>query len=107
MKKHHSSHHGHKGHHEKAHKEHHSMHSHHHSPHTHHHADGHHHSGSLSHLGDHQGDMSPHVMDIQRPDHSFPEHDFMGTTNYVHRQNRTQDHMSKGIKGQAYEGRYS
>jgi hypothetical protein len=97
MKKHHSSHHGHHDGHHKSH----------HSPKSHHHADGHHHSGSMSHLGDHQGDMKPHVMDIQRPDSSFPEHDFSGTTNYVERQNRTQERMSKDIKSQAYQGRYS
>jgi len=104
MKKHHESHHGHRGHHGKSHS---GGSKSHHSPKHHHSADGHHHSGSMSHLGDHQGDMSPHVMDIQRPSESFPEHDFMSTTNYVHRQNRTQDEMSRGVKGQAYQGRYS
>lgn len=78
-----------------------------HSPHTSANANGYHSSGSLSSLGDNQGDMKPHVSDIQRPSSSFPEHDFMATTNYVERQNRTQERMSKDIKGQAYQGRYS
>lgn len=54
-----------------------------------------------------QGDMSPKVEDYQRKESSFSQRGFSKTTEYVERQNRTQNEYAKGIEKQAYKGRYS
>lgn len=54
-----------------------------------------------------QGDMSSHVEDYQRQSGSYSQEGFNKTTEYVARQDATQNKMSADIKKQAYKGRYS
>lgn len=54
-----------------------------------------------------QGDMTPEVKDYQRSESSFPERGFSKTTEYIARQDRTQNEYCKDIKKQSYQGRYS
>lgn len=61
----------------------------------------------MSKAGYAQGDMSPHVNDFQKPMDCFPEEGFSKTTQYIERQDKQQHKMSKDIKKQQYNGRYS
>lgn len=62
---------------------------------------------SMGKAGYEQGDMSPKVADYQRKESSFAERGFSKTTEYVERQDRTQNEYAKGLEKQAYKGRYS
>jgi hypothetical protein len=63
--------------------------------------------GPKGHLGDSQGNMSPVVDDLQRPNADYSQ-EFMGkTTQYIERQNRIQGENAKDIENKAYKGRYS
>lgn len=61
----------------------------------------------MSKAGYAQGDMSPHVVDYQKPEKDFAERGFSRTTDYIERQDMRQSHMAKGVSKQAYQGRYS
>jgi hypothetical protein len=63
--------------------------------------------GKMGHKGYKQGDMSPHVEDIQRPMKDYPEHNFSKTTSYVERHNAYEGKESARVKKQDYKGRYS
>lgn len=54
-----------------------------------------------------QGDMSPKVESYQKPESSFAEGQFGTTTEYIARQDKFVEKEAKGLKGQAYKGRYS
>lgn len=54
-----------------------------------------------------QGDMKPTVESYQKPEKAFSQRDENKTTEYVERQDRRQDEMSKDLNKQAYNGRYS
>ena len=54
-----------------------------------------------------QGDMSPHVVDYQKPESDFSQTGFSKTTEYVERQDAFQRKEASEIKKQAYQGRYS
>jgi hypothetical protein len=57
--------------------------------------------------GHNQGDMSPTVKDYQKPESVYPETGFSKTTQYIERNDKRQNEMSKDIKKQHYVGRYS
>jgi hypothetical protein len=57
--------------------------------------------------GVHQGDMSPHVEDYQKPESDFAERGFSKTLEYIERQDRFQKKEASEVKKQAYMGRYS
>lgn len=61
----------------------------------------------MSKAGYTQGDMNPHVEDYQKPSDDFAERGFSKTTEYIERQDRSQDRMAKGLNKQSYQGRYS
>lgn len=61
----------------------------------------------MSKAGYHQGDMSPHVTDYQKPEGDFAERGFSKTDAYIERQDRFQKKEAHGVKKQAYMGRYS
>jgi hypothetical protein len=61
----------------------------------------------MSKAGYAQGDMSPHVVDYQKPEKDFAERGFSKTTEYVERQDRHQSEMARGLDKQSYKGRYS
>lgn len=61
----------------------------------------------MSKAGHMQGDMKPNVEDFQKPMGCFPEEGFSKTTQYIERQDKHQHEMSKDIKKQHYNGRYS
>lgn len=63
--------------------------------------------GPYGHLGDKQGNMSPHVEDYQRPHSTYSQQFMSKTTQYVERQNRIQNENAKDIEDKAYKGRYS
>lgn len=54
-----------------------------------------------------QGDMAPTVESYQKPDKAFSQKDANMTTEYIERQDRMQDAMSRAVDKQAYKGRYS
>ena len=54
-----------------------------------------------------QGDMSPKVEDYQKSDSEFSQEGFSKTLDYIGRQDRRQNEMSKDVKKQGYVGRYS
>lgn len=54
-----------------------------------------------------QGDMTPTVEDYQKPESSYPERQAGKTTEYISRQDKRQNEMSKDISKQHYKGRYS
>ena len=54
-----------------------------------------------------QGDMSPTVKDYQKPESAYPEAGFNKTTQYIERQDKRQNEMSRDVKKQHYNGRYS
>lgn len=61
----------------------------------------------MSKAGYHQGDMSPHVEDYQKPEKDFAERGFSKTLEYIERQDKRQHGMAKDLEKQAYHGRYS
>jgi len=63
--------------------------------------------GKMSYKGHDQGNMNPTVEDYQRGESSFPERGFSKTTEYIERQDRSQNELAKGIEKQSYKGRYS
>lgn len=62
---------------------------------------------AMKHAGYKQGDMSPHVVDYQKPESDFAERGFSKTLEYIERQDRFQGKEAKEIKKQGYQGRYS
>lgn len=54
-----------------------------------------------------QGDMSPSVEDYQKPMSNYSQEGFSKTTQYIERQDKTQNAESAAIKRQGYKGRYS
>ena len=54
-----------------------------------------------------QGDMSPHVVDYQKPSSDFSQEGFSKTTEYIERQDAYQRREAKEVEKQAYKGRYS
>lgn len=58
-------------------------------------------------MGVHQGDMSPHVENYERPMSDFAESGFSKTLEYIERQDKHQKMAAHDIKKQHYEGRYS
>ena len=54
-----------------------------------------------------QGEMNPTVESYQKPEKAFSQRDENKTTEYIERQDKRQDMMSKDINKQAYSGRYS
>lgn len=54
-----------------------------------------------------QGDMSPEVMNYQKPESCFAEKYDQSPLNYVERQNKQEMKAASKLKGQAYNGRYS
>jgi hypothetical protein len=62
---------------------------------------------NLSKAGYTAGDMSPKVMDYQKPEKAFAEGQFGTTTEYIQRQDRHQEGMAKELRSQSYKGRYS
>ena len=63
--------------------------------------------GKFGSLGIKQGDMSPHVEDMQSSEAQFPERGFEKTTQYIERQDKHRMAASSDIKRQHYAGRYS
>ena len=63
--------------------------------------------GKMGHKGYKQGDMSPHVDDMQRPMKNYAEEGFSKTTSYVERHNAFEGKEASQIKKQPYKGRYS
>lgn len=61
----------------------------------------------MSKAGYHQGDMSPHVVDYQKPHKDFAEAGFSKTDEYIERQDAFQAREASELKSQAYKGRYS
>jgi hypothetical protein len=57
--------------------------------------------------GNKQGDMSPSVMDYQKPSKDFSQEGFSKTTKYIDRQDKFQGKEASSIKKQSYSGRYS
>lgn len=64
-------------------------------------------NGDMAMRGSKQGDMSPTVKDIQRPEKDFSQKGFSRTLDYVERQNAMQGKEASRIEKQAYKGRYS
>lgn len=64
-------------------------------------------NGHMAMKGHDQGNMSPHVEEMQKPENDFAERGFSKTLDYVERQNKHQSGMAKGLNKQAYNGRYS
>jgi hypothetical protein len=54
-----------------------------------------------------QGNMEPHVADLQRPMSEFSQENFGKTLDYIGRHNKFESKEASEIKGQAYQGRYS
>lgn len=61
----------------------------------------------MSKAGVHQGDMSPHVEDYQKPMSEYSQADANKTTEYIERQDRQQREYTSQTRKQAYKGRYS
>ena len=57
--------------------------------------------------GYHQGDMSPHVEDYQKPHKDFSQEGFSKTDEYIERQDKFQAREAKEVEKQHYMGRYS
>ena len=57
--------------------------------------------------GVNQGDMSPHVADLQRPAGEYSQENLGKTLDYIGRHNAFESREASEIKGQAYKGRYS
>lgn len=57
--------------------------------------------------GYHQGDMSPHVEDYQKPDSDYTDHGFSRTTSYIERRDAFEKKEANEVKKQEYKGRYS
>lgn len=64
-------------------------------------------NGHMAMKGVKQGDMSPHVEDIQRPESNFSQAGFSKTLDYTSRHNAYEGKEASEIRGQAYQGRYS
>jgi hypothetical protein len=58
-------------------------------------------------MGVDQGNMSPHVADLQRPASEYSQQDFGKTLDYIGRHNKFESMEASEIKSQAYQGRYS
>lgn len=70
--------------------------------------DGHSHAGpGMAHAGDMQGDMSPHVSDIQKPMSGYSQGQFSKTLDYIDRQDKYVARETGNIERQDYKGRYS
>jgi len=54
-----------------------------------------------------QGDMSPHVNDMQKPMSNFSQAGFSKTDMYIERHNEFQNREAAKIRSEAYQGRYS
>ena len=65
------------------------------------------HSEKMGRAGDVQGDMAPHVHDMQKPMKDFSQSGFSKTDEYIERQNAFQGKEASEIRTQDYKGRYS
>lgn len=63
--------------------------------------------GKMGHKGYEQGNMSPTVEDYQKSESEFSQRQFGKTLEYIERQDKRQNAMSKDITKQGYQGRYS
>lgn len=65
------------------------------------------HKGKLGGKGEHIGNMTPTVEDMQRPNSEYSQHFLNQTTEYIPRHNRYESKEASKIKKQDYKGRYS
>ena len=77
------------------------------SPYAEKHERGNSYESKMSNAGYVQGDMSPHVDNIQTPSHDFAESGFSKTTQYIERQDAFRGKEANHLRKQAYMGRYS
>jgi hypothetical protein len=64
-------------------------------------------SKSMTHMGYTEGNMTPHVQDLQFPMDTFSEATSNSTTlNYMGRRDEIQGKMASKIRSQHYKGRY-
>ncbi len=61
---------------------------------------------SMARKGDKQGDMAPHVMDIQKKESSYPERFENMTTQYIERRDKHEAKSANSLRKEAYKGRY-
>jgi hypothetical protein len=65
------------------------------------------HKGKLGGKGEHIGNMSPTVEDMQRPESVYNQKFLNQTTEYIPRHNKLESQASSKVKNQGYKGRYS